>query len=160
MRKKIQDLESLKKIRAQIKKEGKKVVFSNGCFDLIHRGHIHLLQKARESGDLLIVGINDDSSVKKLKGHPRPIFPLKERLEILEAFEPVDYLIPFSEDTPQRLISALLPDVLVKGGDWKREEIVGRKEVEEAGGKVIVVPYLEFCSTTEIIDRICRVGKG
>jgi D-beta-D-heptose 7-phosphate kinase/D-beta-D-heptose 1-phosphate adenosyltransferase len=159
MSSKTQRLEDLLKIRDQIKREGKKIVFTNGCFDLIHKGHIHLLQKAREYGDFLVVGINDDSSVEKLKGYPRPIFSLKERLEILEALEPVDFLIPFSEDTPQRLISLLLPDFLVKGGDWQPEEIVGREDVEGAGGEVIVIPYLESYSTTEIITRICMIGK-
>jgi D-beta-D-heptose 7-phosphate kinase/D-beta-D-heptose 1-phosphate adenosyltransferase len=160
MESKIQELKDLKKIRAQLRSKGKKIVFTNGCFDLIHNGHVHLLKKAKRHGDILVVGINADESVTRLKGPHRPVFALKERLEILEALEAVDYLISFSEDTPQKLISVLLPDVLVKGGDWKPEEIVGKEEVESAGGKVVVIPYLESYSTSEIISRICKTGEN
>ncbi len=157
---KIQELKNLEKIRTRLRSDGKKIVFTNGCFDLLHRGHVHLLKEAKGFGDILIVGVNDDASVTRLKGPPRPVFALKERLEILEALEAVDYLVSFSADTPQKLISVILPDVLVKGGDWKPEEIVGKEEVESAGGKVIVIPCLASHSTTEIISRICKTGQN
>jgi D-beta-D-heptose 7-phosphate kinase/D-beta-D-heptose 1-phosphate adenosyltransferase len=156
MGKKIRNLDDLLKIRLGFKREGRKVVFTNGCFDLLHRGHIHLFREAKKLGEVLIVAVNDDSSIKKIKGPWRPIFPLEERLEILEALEEIDYLVSFSEETPQRIIASLLPDVLVKGGDWMVEEVVGRKEVEEAGGKVVIIPYLGGHSSTDIMERILK----
>lgn len=154
MKNKIQSLNKLKKIRSRVKNENKTVVFTNGCYDLLHAGHIHLFREAKKQGDILIVAVNVDESVKKLKGHFRPIFPLSERLEILEAIEYIDYLVPFSEDTPQKIIATLLPDVLVKGGDWKPNEVVGRREVEDAGGKVIIVPFLKGLSTSSTLAKI------
>jgi len=154
--KKIQRLSNLLKIRARLRNQRKKVVFTNGCFDLIHGGHIHLFKKAKSLGDVLIVALNDDASVRKIKGQLRPVFPLKERFEVLEAIEYIDYLTSFSEETPQKIISALLPDVLVKGGDWKPHQVVGRKEVEEAGGKVIIIPYLKGLSSTSVIRKILQ----
>ncbi len=154
MGKKIQKLAYLVKIRRQLKRRGKKVVFTNGCFDLLHSGHIHLFREAKKRGDVFIVAVNDDASVKKIKEPSRPIFPLEERFEILEAIEEIDYLTSFSEETPQKIISLLLPDVLVKGGDWRPEDVVGKSEVEEAGGEVVIVPYLEGHSSSEIINRI------
>jgi len=151
---KIKTLAELKKIRSRLKSKGRKVVFTNGCYDLLHAGHIHLFREAKKQGDILIVAVNVDESVKKLKGHFRPIFPLRERLEILEAIEYIDYLVPFSEDTPQKIIAALLPDVLVKGGDWKLNEVKGRREVEDAGGKVIIVPFLKGLSSSSILAKI------
>lgn len=147
-------LEELIKIRQKLKKEGKRVVFTNGCFDLLHKGHIHLFREAKKWGEVLIVAVNDDASIKKLKGNWRPIFPLKERLEILEAIEEINYLVSFSEETPRRIISLILPDVLVKGGDWKLEEVVGREEVEGSGGKVVLIPYLRGYSTSALIKKI------
>jgi rfaE bifunctional protein nucleotidyltransferase chain/domain len=135
----------------------RKIVFTNGVFDIIHPGHIALLQFARDKGDLLIVGINDDDSVKRLKGNRRPIFALSERLEVLEAIEAVDFIIPFSEDTPLRLIEGLYRiDVLVKGGDYRVEEVVGRKEVEASGGEVCIFPIQSHLSTSAIIEKIKR----
>jgi rfaE bifunctional protein nucleotidyltransferase chain/domain len=154
--KKIYPLSELVKIRKSLQREGRKVVFSNGCFDLIHSGHVHVFKQAKKLGDVFIVAVNDDRSIKRIKGNSRPIFPLVERLEILEAIEYIDYLIPFSEETPQNVISTLLPDVLVKGEDWKRDEVVGRKEVEEAGGEVVLVPLYEGQSTTSILEKIAR----
>ena len=154
MNKKIYKLKDLIKIREELRKKGKKVVFTNGCFDLLHKGHIHLFREAKKWGDVLIVAVNDDASIKKFKGSWRPIFPLEERLEILEAIEEIDYLVSFSEDTPQKIISLLIPDVLVKGGDWKLDEVVGREEVEGAGGRVVLVPYLEGYSTSALINKI------
>lgn len=159
MRKKIYSQDDLLKIRTKLKQQGRKVVFTNGCFDLLHSGHIHLFREAKKYGDILVVAVNDDSSVKKIKGTSRPIFPLEERLEILESIEEIDYLTCFSEETPQKIIAALLPDVLVKGGDWKPDEVVGKREVEGAGGDVRIIPYLEGCSSSEIINRIVRSAR-
>jgi rfaE bifunctional protein nucleotidyltransferase chain/domain len=151
---KILSLKDLAKVRARLRREGKTVVFTNGCFDLIHGGHIRLFRHAKRRGDVLIVGLNSDASIRKLKGPARPVFPLRERLEILSAVADIDYVTWFCEDTPRKIIAALLPDILVKGGDWGAGEIVGRKEVEAAGGKVVRAPYLRGHSSTSIIDRI------
>ncbi len=159
MKRKTQKLEALIRIRKDLKRRGEKVAFTNGCFDILHSGHIHIIREAKKQGDVLIVAVNDDSSVKKIKGPSRPIFPLRERLEILEAVEDIDYLVTFADETPQKVIASLLPDVLVKGGDWKIEEVVGKKEVERAGGKVIIIPYLEGHSSSEIIKRIIQSSK-
>ncbi len=159
MKRKTQKLEALIRIRKDHKRRGEKVAFTNGCFDILHSGHIHIIREAKKQGDVLIVAVNDDSSVKKIKGPSRPIFPLRERLEILEAVEDIDYLVTFADETPQKVIASLLPDVLVKGGDWKIEEVVGKKEVERAGGKVIIIPYLEGHSSSEIIKRIIQSSK-
>jgi D-beta-D-heptose 7-phosphate kinase/D-beta-D-heptose 1-phosphate adenosyltransferase len=153
---KVQSLNNLKRIRARLRREGKSVVFTNGCFDLIHGGHIHLFKKAKSSGDVLIVALNTDASIRKLKGPARPVFPLKERFEVLSAIEDVDYLTSFAEETPQKIIGAILPDVLVKGGDWKVDQVVGRKEVEAAGGRVVIVPFLKGRSSTTIIKKILK----
>jgi rfaE bifunctional protein nucleotidyltransferase chain/domain len=141
-------------LREGFRQARKVVVFTNGCFDILHTGHIHLFRQAKEFGDILFVAVNDDQSVRHLKGPARPIFPLNERLEVLEAIDVIDYLVAFSQDTPRELITALLPDVLVKGGDWKPDEVVGREEVEGAGGKVIIVPYLPGRSSSEILEKI------
>jgi rfaE bifunctional protein nucleotidyltransferase chain/domain len=154
--KKVKSLGELKKIRARLRRQGKKVVFTNGCFDLIHGGHIRLFKKAKSLGDVLIVGLNTDASVRKIKGPSRPVFPLDERYEVLGAVETIDYLTSFAEETPQKIIAALLPDVLVKGGDWGPDQVVGREEVEAAGGKVVIVPYLKGHSSTSIIKKIVK----
>ncbi|HEB35758.1 MAG TPA: D-glycero-beta-D-manno-heptose 1-phosphate adenylyltransferase [Candidatus Aminicenantes bacterium] len=160
MDKKFKNLADLVKIRNQLKHMGKKVVFTNGCFDLLHSGHIHLFREARKKGDVFIVAVNDDFSLRKIKGASRPIFPLKERIEILTAIEDIDYLASFSEETPQKIIARLLPDVLVKGGDWKPEEVVGKREVEDAGGEVEIIPYLEGRSSSDIVKRIVNSAKS
>jgi rfaE bifunctional protein nucleotidyltransferase chain/domain len=154
MKNKVKSLVELTKLREKFGREGKTTVFTNGCFDVLHSGHIHLFRQAKECGDILIVAVNDDLSVRNLKGSARPVFPLEERLEVLEAVEAIDYLISFSQQTPRELIQALLPDVLVKGGDWKSDEVVGRKEVEGAGGRVIIIPYLPGRSSSEILKKI------
>ena len=136
------------------KRNGKSVVFTNGCFDLLHPGHLELLEKARALGDVLIVGLNSDESVRILKGEGRPVLPEQERAEILANFECVDGVVIFDELTPQRMIAALVPDVLVKGGDWPGDQIVGREEVEAAGGKVVLIDVVEGHSTTEILKKI------
>jgi len=136
------------------KRNGKRVVFTNGCFDLLHPGHIECLETARALGDVLIVGINSDESVRTLKGPGRPVIPAEERAEILASLECVDAVLVFEELTPQRVITALLPDILVKGGDWPGNQIVGREEVEAAGGKVVRVEMVEGYSTSEILRKI------
>lgn len=156
---KVRSAAELVNIRRRLKQEGKTVVFTNGCFDLLHAGHVRLFREAKKLGDILIVALNEDASVRRLKGPGRPIFPLGERFEILGAIEAVDYLTSFGEDTPGRIIAALLPDVLVKGGDWKPDQVVGRQEVEAAGGRVVIVPYVEGHSTSSIVARILRLGK-
>jgi D-beta-D-heptose 7-phosphate kinase/D-beta-D-heptose 1-phosphate adenosyltransferase len=139
------------------KQPRQKVVFTNGVFDLLHPGHIQLLQFAREQGDLLIVGINDDGSVRRLKGKKRPIFPLAERMEILAALACVDYVVPFTEDTPLQLIRALRRiDVLVKGGDYSPEDVVGRSEVEGNGGKLCLFKLADGYSSSALIEKIVR----
>jgi D-beta-D-heptose 7-phosphate kinase/D-beta-D-heptose 1-phosphate adenosyltransferase len=153
---KVQTLKNFLKIRARLRRQGKKVVFTNGCFDLIHGGHIELFRKAKSLGDVLIVALNTDASVRKIKGPSRPVFPLEERFEVLGAIEYIDFLTSFAEATPQKIIAALLPDILVKGGDWGPDQVVGRKEVEAAGGKVVRVPYLKGHSSSSIIKKIIR----
>lgn len=157
---KVLPLEALVRLRPEWRKMGWRVVFTNGCFDILHAGHIRLFQEAKKQGDVLIVALNDDESVRRLKGPSRPIFPLRERWEILEAIESIDYLTSFAEDTPQKIIAALLPDVLVKGGDWKLEEVVGRKEVEAAGGRVVIVPYLKGHSSSSIMRKVRRIYRN
>jgi rfaE bifunctional protein nucleotidyltransferase chain/domain len=138
-------------------RQGEKTVFTNGVFDLLHPGHIQLLQFAREQGDILVVGINDDASVRRLKGEKRPIFPLAERMEILAALECVDFIVPFSEDTPLQLIRALGKiDVLVKGGDYAPGEVVGRKEVEGWGGKLCLFRLAGEYSSSALIEKIVK----
>ncbi len=152
--KKIRSASALKRVRARLRREGRKVVFTNGCFDLIHGGHVHLFREAKAQGDVLIVAVNSDASIQRLKGPTRPIFPLAERMEVLAALEDVDFVTWFEEDTPRNIIVSLLPDVLVKGGDWGAGEIVGTAEVESAGGRVYRVRYLKGHSSTNIIEKI------
>ena len=142
--------------RRQWKDNGKRVVFTNGCFDLLHVGHVRLLEQARAEGDVLVIGLNSDASVRRLKGAGRPLVPQSDRAEVLAALACVDAVTVFDEDTPRELIATLLPDVLVKGGDWARDKIVGREEVEANGGKVVVVTYVEGYSTTALIERLRR----
>lgn len=137
-----------------LRNHGKTIVFTNGCFDLIHPGHIHLLREARALGDVLFVGLNDDDSVRRLKGPARPINSLEDRSAVLSAIRYVDHIIPFSEDTPLELIEAIKPDVLVKGGDWKEEEVVGGDLVKARRGRVVVVPYLRGYSTTGLLEKL------
>ena len=144
---------------AREKRNGRKIVFTNGCFDLLHPGHIRILEQARALGDALIVGLNSDSSVSSLKGPGRPVLPELERAEILAALECVDAVVIFNEPTPREIISSLLPDVLVKGGDWAGDKIIGREEVEAAGGRVSSVPVVPGYSTSAILEKI-RLGAG
>jgi rfaE bifunctional protein nucleotidyltransferase chain/domain len=136
------------------KRNGRRVVFTNGCFDLLHPGHIKLLEAARAMGDALVVGLNSDESVATLKGAGRPVIAEQERAEVLANLECVDAVVVFNELTPQKTVAGLLPDILVKGGDWPGNQIVGREEVEAAGGKVVLIDVVEGHSTTEILRKI------
>lgn len=133
-----------------------RVVFTNGCFDVLHRGHVEYLESARRLGDLLVVGLNTDDSVRRLKGPSRPVNPEDDRAYVLAGLAAVDYVTFFAEDTPRDLIVALLPDVLVKGGDYRKEDIVGGAEVEAAGGEVVVAPLVPGRSTTAILQRAAQ----
>ena len=148
-------LASLESKRAEWRADGRTVVFTNGVFDLLHRGHVTYLEAAARLGDVLVVGVNDDASVRRLgKGDDRPIVPEADRAFVVAGLRAVAGVVLFGEDTPLRLIEALQPDVLVKGMDWKDKGVVGREVVEESGGKVVLVDLLEGRSTTSVVDRI------
>jgi len=152
-------METWARARARIddwKTSGLRIVFTNGCFDLLHPGHVAYLSEARALGDRLVIGLNDDDSIRRLKGAARPVNPLADRAVMLEALKAVDMVVPFSEDTPLALIRALRPDILVKGGDYRPEDIVGAPEVRGWGGEVVVIPFLEGYSSTTLLDRIRR----
>jgi D-glycero-beta-D-manno-heptose 1-phosphate adenylyltransferase len=151
---KLKTVDELSHIAAQARKNGKIVVFTNGCFDLVHRGHLHILRQAKAQGDLLIVAINSDVSVKAIKGPGRPILPETDRVELIASLEMVNYVVTYDEPDPYRLIAAIKPDVLAKGGDWSADKIIGADLVTQAGGRVAVIPYLPGSSTTQIIERI------
>jgi rfaE bifunctional protein nucleotidyltransferase chain/domain len=146
--------EELLRVRARLRAEGRRLVFTNGCFDILHVGHVRYLADARRLGDALLVAINSDRSVRALKGPNRPVMSEAERAEILAALEAVDFVTVFDEESPRSLISEVLPDVLVKGGDYRLDEIHGREEVERAGGRVLSLPFVEGASTTGIIERV------
>jgi len=133
---------------------GRRVVFTNGCFDLLHVGHVRYLAAARDAGDLLVVGLNDDASVRRLKGPSRPLVAETARAEVIAALAAVDYVTLFGEDTPYALIAAVQPDVLVKGADWAADQVVGRDVVEARGGRVILIPVVEGFSTTSLVERL------
>jgi len=141
--------------------EGKKIAFTNGCFDILHAGHVQYLREARKTGDLLILGLNSDTSVRAIKGEKRPLIPQVERAEVVASLTAVDYVTVFDETTPLRLIEYLQPDCLVKGGDWQEDAVVGGDLVRSWGGKVVIVPLTEGISTTNIVDKILRAyGKS
>jgi D-glycero-beta-D-manno-heptose 1-phosphate adenylyltransferase len=150
----ITKIENFLEIKKQIEKDKKKLVFTNGCFDIIHKGHVEYLSEAKSLGDYLIVGLNSDSSVKKLKGNNRPVNKQDDRAVVLDNLKSVDYVIIFYEDTPFELIKKIVPDVLVKGGDWKENEIVGSDIVKNNGGSVKSLKYVPNYSTTEILKKI------
>jgi len=152
--KSIKTLEEMKEIRQQLKNQNKKVVFTNGCFDLIHAGHVDYLSKAKALGDVMIVGLNSDASVKRIKGSKRPILNETERSFIISNLKPVDYVTLFDEDTPKLLIEELLPDILVKGADWEIENIVGKDVVIANGGEVRTIEFVNEQSTSNIIKII------
>jgi D-beta-D-heptose 7-phosphate kinase/D-beta-D-heptose 1-phosphate adenosyltransferase len=145
---------------ARLRRRGVRVVFTNGVFDLLHAGHVRLLVAARALGDCLVVGVNSDASVRRLKGKGRPIIPLAERMEMLAGLKPVDYVVPFGEPTPARVIEAVLPAVLVKGSDYKKKDIVGRATVEGAGGRVVRVRLTAGRSTSNLIARARTIVAG
>ena len=149
MRNKIKTRKELKEILSALKKQSKKIVFTNGCFDILHYGHIKYLQDTKGLADVLVLGLNSDSSVKKIKGSARPINKQLDRARVLSALSCVDYLTIFSEDTPLKLIRLIQPDVLVKGGDWQAEKIVGADFVKSRGVKVMAMPYIKGYSTTQ-----------
>ena len=159
MRQKIKNLAQMRAVVARLKGRGKKVVFTNGCFDILHVGHVRYLRKAKTRGDVLVVGLNTDRSVKEIKGEKRPIVPEKERAEILAALEFVDYVVPFDEPNPFRLIEALKPNVLVKGADWPKSRIIGRDIVERIGGRVVRIPLVAGASSTGLIEKILKAYR-
>ncbi|MGB2960528.1 MAG: D-glycero-beta-D-manno-heptose 1-phosphate adenylyltransferase [Bacteroidota bacterium] len=154
-------LRRLRLLRKELKRKGKTVVFTNGTFDILHRGHVEYLAKARGLGDVLVVGLNTDQSIRRIKGKGRPINPGSDRAAVIASLASVDYVCFFSEDTPHQIISSLLPDVLVKGADWKLDEIVGRDVVEQHGGRVRRIRLTQGRSTTLILQRVLRMyGPG
>ena len=156
MKEKIKGGEDLRKITEGLKAKGKRIVFTNGCFDLLHIGHIRYLEEAKSLGDILVVGVNSDQSVRNLKGPERPILPEEERAEILSSLGCVDYITVFDELTPLELISSLQPHILVKGGDWTKETTVGKEVVERSGGEMVILPFVEGASTSNLIETILK----
>jgi len=149
--------DDIEKFCESIRNEGKKIVFTNGCFDIIHPGHTFYLKKAKEYGDILIIGLNSDESVNRLKGAERPLNNAEDRAEVLLSLKPVDYVVVFTDDTPLELIKRVKPDVLVKGGDYKKEDIVGADFVENRGGEVVVIPFVEGKSTSALVEKIKKL---
>lgn len=156
---KVVGVRALTSIRRAMKRRGKRVVFTNGTFDILHRGHVEYLGRARALGDVLVVGLNTDASIRRLKGPRRPINKAADRAAVLAGLESVDYIVFFGEETPRRLIARLLPDVLVKGADWKAENIVGKDIVERHGGRVHRIPLTRGRSTTTTIKRILHAYR-
>jgi D-beta-D-heptose 7-phosphate kinase/D-beta-D-heptose 1-phosphate adenosyltransferase len=156
MKEKIKKREELLGIIKDLKAKGKRIVFTNGCFDLLHVGHIRYLEKAKTLGDILIVGVNSDASVQNLKGPKRPILPAEERTEILSGLGGVDYVTTFDELDPLALITSLQPNVLVKGGDWTKEQTIGKEVVERSGGEVVIIPFVKGASTSNLIETILK----
>ncbi len=154
---KILDRNTLKEKLDAIRKDGKKIAFTNGCFDILHVGHVRYLQEARKTADVLVLALNSDTSVRSLKGEKRPLVPEGERAEVLAGLECIDFVTIFSELTPLELICYLKPDVLIKGGDWPEDQVVGRNEIKQWGGHVTIVPEVKGKSTTNIVDRVISV---
>ncbi len=155
----IEDRKLLKSIVRELKSQNLKIVFTNGCFDILHRGHVEYLNKAKKLGDVLIVGINSDESVKKIKGDKRPIIPLYSRAYVLDNLKAVDFVVPFDEETPIELIKIIKPDVHVKGGDYKEEDLPEAEIVKGYGGEIKIIPLIEGYSTTKIINWILNKYK-
>ena len=158
-RRKIKDLSDLRKEIEALKSQGKRIVFTNGCFDLLHPGHTRYLHAARQLGDYLVVAVNTDRSVKAIKGEHRPIQSQDERTELLAALSFVDAVVLFDEDNPLKVIRRLVPDVLVKGGDWTEDKIIGADVVRKAGGVVKSLPFVTGYSTTALIEKIAKMQK-
>jgi D-beta-D-heptose 7-phosphate kinase/D-beta-D-heptose 1-phosphate adenosyltransferase len=157
---KIVSIDELLSERARLRGRGLRLVFTNGCFDILHVGHVRYLQSARSLGDALLVAVNSDRSVRELKGASRPVMSEDERAEMLAALSAVDYVTVFDEESPRALIKRVLPDVLVKGGDYQLDEIHGREEVEASGGRVLSLPFVEGASTSSIIERVRKAVIG
>ena len=157
---KIISQDELIQVTAREKRAGRRVVFTNGCFDLLHPGHVRCLAEARALGDVLVVAVNSDRSVRGNKGPERPLVPEQDRAEVLAALASVDYVTIFDEPTPRELISRVLPSVLVKGADWALDQVAGREEVEAAGGRVVSIPLAPGYSTTNLVQRIRNAGAG
>lgn len=151
---------ALSKLIEQLQARGRRIVFTNGCFDLLHPGHVRYLERAKSLGDILVVAVNADESVRRLKGPTRPVLPESDRSEVVAALCCVDYVTIFEEDTPLEVIEQLRPNVLVKGGDWPKDQIVGRESVEGRGGQVVTIDFEQGYSTTGIIERIQRTGQS
>lgn len=156
METKIKNITQLKKIIVRLKNQDKKIVFTNGCFDILHFGHAKYLKEARRKGDVLVVGVNSDSSVRKIKGNRRPIINEAHRADLIAALESVDFVVIFKEETPFRVIKTLKPDILVKGADWDKKDIVGKDFVLRGGGKVYTVKLVKGFSTTDLIKKIAK----
>ncbi len=154
---KIKNLGKLKKIISYLKAKGKKVVFTNGCFDLLHYGHVKYLEEAKKKGDILVVGINSDASIKKLKGDKRPIINEEDRQQLVAALESVDFVVLFKEDTPCKIIKLLKPDILVKGADWHKNNIAGKDTVLGYGGSVSTIKLVKNRSTSNLIKKIAKL---
>jgi D-beta-D-heptose 7-phosphate kinase/D-beta-D-heptose 1-phosphate adenosyltransferase len=159
VKEKIKAKHELRVILDGLKGRGKRIVFTNGCFDILHIGHIRCLEEAKKEGDILIVAINSDRSIRSIKGPSRPFTPETERAEVLSALACVDYVVIFDEPDPLELISSLKPNILVKGGDWTPETTIGREVVEGMGGKVVIIPQVQGVSTSAFVDRIVRKGE-
>ena len=155
MLKKIKTFSQIKAVVKKLKKQRKKVVFTNGCFDILHRGHVEYLAKAKSLGDVLIIGLNSDSSIRRIKGASRPVNKQKNRAIVLSALEAVDYIVIFNEDTPYNLIKTIKPDVLAKGGDWKPKDIIGN----DIAKKTVSIPFIKGYSTTGLLCRISCKGR-
>jgi rfaE bifunctional protein nucleotidyltransferase chain/domain len=158
--KKIKNIKAIKSVTARLKARRKKIVFTNGCFDILHVGHIRYLRKARSLGDILVVGLNTDRSVRLIKGEKRPIVPQEDRAEVLASLEFVDYVVFFDEPDPFTLIEKVKPHILVKGADWTKDKIVGRDLVEKAGGRVVRIPLVPGASSTGVIEKIIQAYCG
>ncbi len=156
LKEKIKNPATLKSIISGLRRKGRKIVFTNGCFDLLHYGHVKYLQDAKRKGDILVVAVNSDASMRKIKGSKRPIINEKDRLSIIAALESVDYVVLFREKTPLKIIKLLHPDILVKGADWGKDNIVGADFISAAGGKVYTIKLLKGRSTTNLIKKIAR----
>lgn len=153
---KIKSLLVLKRIISRLKAKGKLIVFTNGCFDLLHYGHVKYLQEAKKKGDILIVAVNSDASVRRIKGDKRPLINEKDRLNVIAALESVDYAVLFNEDTPLRVIKLLKPDILIKGADWNKTRVVGGNFVLSYGGRVVTLKLAKGRSTTNLIKKIAK----
>ncbi len=151
---KILNRKTLKEKLDTLKKQGKKIAFTNGCFDILHVGHVRYLKEAKKTADILVLALNSDSSVRQIKGEKRPLVPQEERAEIIAALEFIDFVTIFDEQTPLKLIKLLKPDVLIKGGDWPEDKVVGREEIKKWGGKLTLIPEIIGKSTTSIVDKI------